>query len=642
MRIANYIKIIAITVFLLGFIVFILFWSMYQNSETVNREYRQAQISNNNFLHFHVLVQGWFTTQDLFFSGHQSYLANGISEQSIQLNKSIVQLIADNSERSINRDLTSLQKQILETTDIVLKLSKLSEPNKDLWLNNIEKSDRITTNMVITMKRIKFGYRDNELRLREKLERTRQLVKVRTIILGVCYLSVIFVIGVWLVRSLVQPVQYLIAVASNKSKPSTPEQFVLSNGPSEIVLLSKAIHQFMEQIYFEKQIAQRERLNTLNTSNRLSLIMNTVPLAIVLVDESGVIRDLNPETELLFSCKHDLIRGQKVFHFVPSMATVDGDFDEVYALKYHEQTLLSTKLNASYIEFTGKSLSIDEQNFYLLCISDIDQKKKNEKALLNLNKQLIHSEKMASIGQLAAGIAHEINNPIGFVNSNVATLEEYLGNIERYIDVAKNNQETPVLKETYERENISYIFDDIPDLMSASKDGIDRIKNVVAGLGGYSHCESSEKTLSNIDDLIEQSLTLVRNELKNKADVKKQLDCKIELLVYPQKLLQVFVNLLVNASHAIGEEGKIEISTYNDKEFIIIKIKDNGTGVADEYKSKLFEPFFTTKPVGSGTGLGLHIVHNIIGEHNGNIRVESKVGVGTMFTIELPISHQKI
>lgn len=639
MRIANYIKIIAITILLLGFIVFGLFWSMYQNSETVNREYRQAKISNNNYLHFVVLVQGWLTTQDLFFSGHQSYLANGIGEQSIQLNKSIVQLIADNSEPLINRDLNSLQKQILETTDIVLKLSKLSEPNKDLWLSNIEKSDRITTAMVITMKRIQFGYRQNELRLREKLEHTRQLFKVRTIILGLCYLAVIFVIGVWLVRSLVQPVQYLITVASNKSKPSTPDQFVLSNGPLEIVRLSKAIYQFMEQIYFEKQIAQRERLNTLNTSNRLSLIMNTVPLAIVLVDERGVIRDLNPETELLFSCKNNLIRGQKVFHFIPSMATVDGDFDEVFALKHHEQTLLSTELNSSYIEFTGKSLIIDEQNFYLLCISDIDQKKKNEKALLSLNKQLIHSEKMASIGQLAAGIAHEINNPIGFVNSNVSTLEEYLDNIKRYIDAAKNNKETPVLDEIYERENISYIFEDIPDLMTASKDGIDRVKNIVAGLGGYSHNESSEKTLSNIDDLIDQSLTLVRNELKNKADVKKQLDCKIEVLVYPQKLLQVFVNMLVNASHAMEEYGKIEISTYKDKEFIVIKIKDNGTGIADEYKSKLFEPFFTTKPVGSGTGLGLHIVHNIICEHNGNIRVESKLGVGTMFTIELPISH---
>jgi len=438
-------------------------------------------------------------------------------------------------------------------------------------------------------------------------------------------------------KSLVKPIERLTEVATSKVKSFNAGDFRLLYGPTEIIRLGEAIYQLTEQINLEKQIAQRERLNTLNASNRLSLIMNTVPIAIILTDDEGIIRDLNPETERLFNTNRASIRGSKLSKFIPSMATLENEFDRQYITQQQEETLLSYALKERYVEFTGKSLSIDEENSFLVCISDINDKKQSYKALVSLNNQLVHSEKMASIGQLSAGIAHEINNPIGYVNSNIGTLEKYFDSIKKYIDIAKIDKQNLLLNDIYENGDIAYVLSDIPSLIDSSKEGIDRVINIIKDLGVYTHNESSHKTLVNIDELIEKSLTLVANELKYKAVINKDLDSNVAFLAHPQKLLQIFINLFVNASHAIDKDGEICISSKVVENTIIIKIKDNGCGIDDEHQSKLFDPFFTTKPVGSGTGLGLHIVHNIVTDHNGKVTIESKLARGTTVTLEFPI-----
>jgi PAS domain S-box-containing protein len=266
-----------------------------------------------------------------------------------------------------------------------------------------------------------------------------------------------------------------------------------------------------------------------------------------------------------------------------------------------------------------------------------------------LEQQLIQSEKLASLGHLAAGIAHEINNPLGFISSNLSTLDEYVQDIKKYIALIEKLDNT-VLKEPdkltgfldevqqeKEKLEIDLILNDMEKMKVETRDGVNRISSLVKDLKRFAHPMEESPHLANINDLIDTSLNLVKNELKYKAKVIEDYGDIPSIKCYPQQLNQVFNNILINAAQAIKEKGEVGIKTFSENESICIQIKDNGEGIAKENITKIFDPFFTTKKVGIGTGLGLSISLRIIEKHKGSINVQSTVGKGTTFTIKLPI-----
>ena len=277
-----------------------------------------------------------------------------------------------------------------------------------------------------------------------------------------------------------------------------------------------------------------------------------------------------------------------------------------------------------------------------------------EDAQKNANLQLLQSEKMASVGQLAAGIAHEINNPIGFVSSNLRTLADYLNDINRLIkeyrnvifEFKKNGQPTSAavekvdaLAELEASVDIDFILNDTKDLIKESRDGTERIKKIVQDLKDFAHPGDDQLKAVDINKCIGSTLNVVWNELKYKATVEKQFG-EIPLVQgYPQQLNQVFMNIFVNAAQAIEDTGVIRIETKNTDGFAEIIISDTGAGIAAENIPKLFDPFFTTKEVGKGTGLGLQVVYRIIQKHKGTIDVNSTVGKGTTFRIKIPADN---
>jgi PAS domain S-box-containing protein len=262
---------------------------------------------------------------------------------------------------------------------------------------------------------------------------------------------------------------------------------------------------------------------------------------------------------------------------------------------------------------------------------------------------LLQSEKMASIGQLAAGVAHEINNPIGFISSNLRTLEEYLGDITKLIGVyesllaALNEGNTGMVADRTEqaktlsgRIDIGFILSDIPRLTSQSLDGAQRVQRIVQSLKDFSHIDQAELELFNLNNGIESTLDIVWNELKYKAEVVKELGEIPEILCYPQQLNQVFMDLLVNAAQAIEKKGKVWIRSYARDGHVVVEIEDTGCGIKPEQLSKIFDPFFTTKPIGKGIGLGLSASYGIVQKHGGKIEAASEGGKGAKFTIYLP------
>ena len=280
------------------------------------------------------------------------------------------------------------------------------------------------------------------------------------------------------------------------------------------------------------------------------------------------------------------------------------------------------------------------------------QKEKAEQLVLikrleEAHNQLLQSEKMASIGQLAAGVAHEINNPVGFVNSNLGSLQQYVGKLLTLLGAyeqheaelaAESRNELAKLKKEID---IAYLRDDVRDLLNESLGGLQRVKRIVQDLKDFSHVGESEMQWANLEDGLESTLNVVWNELKYKAEVIKDYGKIPEVECIPSQLNQVFMNLLVNAGHAIKEKGTITLRTWQDSEDVCVEVSDTGSGIPPEIINRIFDPFFTTKPVGTGTGLGLSITHGIIRKHNGRIEVTSELGKGTTFRIFIP-KKQKI
>ena len=318
-------------------------------------------------------------------------------------------------------------------------------------------------------------------------------------------------------------------------------------------------------------------------------------------------------------------------------------------------------LNAGADDYVIKPFEVVE---LIARVNSILRAKEIFKQLKQTQLQLLQSEKMASVGQLAAGVAHEINNPNGFVRSNLGSLNKYINKVQelfkRYeegLTSLQNNGSKEVLsfceeiEEVKKKLKIDFIMKDIQKIITDSLTGTERIRKIVADLKDFSHVDQSKSNHANINEGIESTLNMVWNDIKDRCMVEKDYGDLPQLYCNQGQLNQVFMNLLLNAAQAIEEKGVITIATRylngsaadNTREqgYIEIKFKDTGIGIPEDVLNKVFEPFFTTRDVGKGTGLGLSVAYDIIKKHKGDISVESEVGKGTSLTIKLPLAEDK-
>lgn len=300
-------------------------------------------------------------------------------------------------------------------------------------------------------------------------------------------------------------------------------------------------------------------------------------------------------------------------------------------------------------EVRGEAISIHDSTELKLITEELEGKNaelsKAYAELKTFQAQLLQQEKMASIGQLAAGVAHEINNPVGFISSNLGTLNRYFSRITgflaeqaqaiQYLDSTGEVLER--LRDKKQELKLDYIYTDIHQLINESIEGAQRINKIVQDLKSFSRIDDSEMKAADINAGLESTVSIVWNEIKYKAGLKKEYGeipltkCNIG------QLNQVFMNLLVNAVHSIDKQGEITIKTRYENGGILVSVSDTGCGITPEMREKIFEPFFTTKEAGKGTGLGLSIAYEIVKKHNGDITVESEPGKGTTFTVRVPV-----
>lgn len=305
---------------------------------------------------------------------------------------------------------------------------------------------------------------------------------------------------------------------------------------------------------------------------------------------------------------------------------------------------------------------IDSYNFMAFQLNELYQSLESkvqertielEQANIQLKEaqsMMVHSEKMRSLGELVAGIAHEINNPINFIHGNIIHLEKYskdlLSLIEKYNELEKDidPQKLSDISNFKDEIELDFIQDDIGELIKSCKEGTERTKNIVLDLKNFSRLEEMVFTELDIPKEIDTTLNILNNKVKNKAKLNKNYAENLPKIdAYGGQLNQVFMNILDNAIYAIKDEGEVTINVFEIKEEkrVVVEFKDNGIGISEENIKKVFDPFYTTKPVGEGTGLGMSIAYKVITNHGGTMQIESEMGKGTTIRIILPISQEK-
>jgi signal transduction histidine kinase len=296
----------------------------------------------------------------------------------------------------------------------------------------------------------------------------------------------------------------------------------------------------------------------------------------------------------------------------------------------------------------NKKMSVLNQEVNNLQRQLIKEKKNLQATLTELKEtqqMLVHAEKMNALGKLVAGVAHEINNPIAFVYSNVFSLEKYIGElVQSYVELeglveARTDQEiNRMAKDIREKYDLDFLVDDISDMTIQSKTGLERVKTIIEDLRKFSRLDEAEMKEIDLIDNLSSTVGIAGLEF-SKRNIRLKLDTPEKLMVecFPGQLNQALLNVIVNAAQAIEADGNITISVNEDLAVVQIKITDDGCGIPETIRSKIFDPFFTSKPIGTGTGLGLSITYKIITElHQGRIEVDSTVGKGSTFILSIP------
>ncbi len=402
---------------------------------------------------------------------------------------------------------------------------------------------------------------------------------------------------------------------------------------------------------------------------RIRKILDTALEGVIVANEEGEILWLNPAAETMFGLDKGKLIGQLIDILIPERyrkrhREAMTRFFKIGSLtnigKHHQ--LEGLRSNGTEFPLEIVHSAFKEGNKYLITAFIHDKTEESMAAnelqraydkLKETQAHLIQSEKMSSVGQLAAGVAHEINNPVGYVKSNLGVLSEYVEDILQLIgayeallsvieqgDTESISAEVKRVRELAQKMDVGFLLSDLSRLTAESFAGIERVREIVLNLKEFSHVDQAEVKPFNVNEGLESTLKIVWNELKYKAEVVKEYGDVPEILCYPQQLNQVFMNLLVNAGQAIENKGKIWIRSYRGDGYVVVEVEDTGSGIKPENLGRVFDPFFTTKPVGKGTGLGLSITYGIVQKHGGKIEVKSEAGKGTKFQVLLPIKEK--
>ncbi len=426
-----------------------------------------------------------------------------------------------------------------------------------------------------------------------------------------------------------------------------------SSGPKnfELETINVQLQQRIDKLEHDEKVLQR-------TNSEIEKLLNVIPLTMIGVSREGKVTLWNRVAEETFGITAMNVIGKKLkeceieweWEKVVESITVSQKMGKLKQIDSIQYAMSDGNQGFLHVTVTPVSNEMVEQAHVLLLGRDITEWK-------NVENQMVQIQKLEAIGQLAAGIAHEINTPTQYIRDNTCFLQEsftsickLLSQFSHLLELSKNKEVSPEVIDEIELMiqdvDLEYLLEEIPVAIGQSQEGLVRVTEIVKAMKTFSHPGNEEITPVNINEAIKGTITVARNEWKYVADMKTDFDPDLPMIpCFPGEFNQVILNMIVNASHAIeavshngvSEKGVINISTHYDNDWAEIRIRDTGTGIPEECRSKLFDPFFTTKEVGKGTGQGLAIAHSVVvGKHKGTITFDTEMGKGTTFIVRLP------
>jgi PAS domain S-box-containing protein len=389
-------------------------------------------------------------------------------------------------------------------------------------------------------------------------------------------------------------------------------------------------------------------------------LVDSLPDAVIIHDLLGRIVFANARTSDLFGYDLDELKEKEIWNLFSGPSKPEMQGSAAHGREHVREAICVRKSGEEFpAEVTENQLELNGERVQLSIIHDISSRRKLERERQIMEVQLRQALKLESIGQLAAGIAHEINTPTQYIGDNTRFLQDSFGSFskllpeyEKLAQGAKNSSITPELIQSVEKAvaeaDLEYLLSEIPKAIQQSLEGVERVTKLVRAMKDFSHPGVSEKTAIDLNHTIDSTITVARNEWKYVANMVLDFDAALPPVpCHAAELNQVILNLIVNAAHAIadvvgdgnGGKGTITVSTAKKESCVEIRIQDTGTGIPEHARQKIFEPFFTTKEVGKGTGQGLAISRSVIvDKHGGRIYFETEVGQGTTFIIQLPLT----
>lgn len=381
---------------------------------------------------------------------------------------------------------------------------------------------------------------------------------------------------------------------------------------------------------------------------RLAALEGAAEEAIASASLDGIILSWNAAAERIFGYSRTEAQGQSIDIIIPEHRMQDKT-------ELLERVKGGQRIEHVKTEACRKDKSVIPIDLSVLPIRDAIGAMvgtcaivKDLSAESRLTDQMLEANKLASIGQLAAGIAHEIKSPLAYILTNISTIERYFGDISHLVresraavdrlasgdDVERVRRELERLREELD---IDAVLQDLPQAIRSSKEGAHRIRDTVRNVQDFAFIGKQDLQSVSMTTLLEDAIRLCANEYKHRVAITRRYGDAPSVVCYPQRIVQVFINLLINAAQAIPGKGEVCVSLSRDRDHVRVQIRDTGVGIPGEHLAQIFRPFFTTKPVGQGMGLGLHVAYRIVEAHRGTIDVRSEVGRGTEFTIRLPI-----
>ncbi len=385
----------------------------------------------------------------------------------------------------------------------------------------------------------------------------------------------------------------------------------LQNRGSTFAMLIRSLETKENKIYLGLATSQEDILATTSRINKAVFTVVAIVIVFVLIVIWIVSR-------ALFGPLNSLIQAVK---------KLEGG-ENPYIL--HEASTEIGELTKSFNEMSKKVTHV--QNELTSKVRELEQ---TNKELQEAQSQLVHSAKMSSLGQVVAGVAHELNNPIGFIHSNMNHLKEYS---DQLIGMIHEIEKKPSdIEEIKKKVDFEYMEKDLPQLIKSCEDGAKRVRDIVLNLRNFSRTDENDRKEFNLEEGLESTLNILTSDIKGRITIHREYGKIPNIFCYPGQINQVFMNIITNAIQSIEGKGDIWIQTAQKGLEVRVSVKDSGKGIPKDIQDHIFDPFFTTKPVGQGTGLGLSISYGIIQKHNGRIEVESEEGHGTTFTIVLPL-----